>query len=84
VILSVFGYLLAEYALRTYRRRSQLSAAATTILRSTKFRLFGAGVVIAYLAVLTRCVYRIPELTEGWGSELMRSEVDFSEFYCPC
>ncbi|KAK7185936.1 hypothetical protein DPSP01_009913 [Paraphaeosphaeria sporulosa] len=77
VILSVFGYLLTEYTLRTYRRRDKLSVAATEILRSTKFRLFVAGVMVAYLAIFTRCVYRIPELTGGWGSELMRNEPEF-------
>jgi hypothetical protein len=80
VILSVFGYLLAEYTLRTYRRRANLSVAATGILRSTRFRLFVAGVMIAYLAIFTRCVYRIPELSGGWGSELMKNEPEFSKF----
>ncbi|KAJ4349530.1 uncharacterized protein N0V89_008146 [Didymosphaeria variabile] len=77
VILSIFGYLLTEYSLRTYRRRGQLSVAATEILRSLKFRLFAGGVMVAYLAIYTRCVYRIPELTGGWGSELMRNEPEF-------
>ncbi|KAL1610663.1 hypothetical protein SLS60_002333 [Paraconiothyrium brasiliense] len=77
VILSIFGYLLSEYTLRTYRRRDKLSMAATEILRSLKFRLFVGGVMIAYLAIYTRCVYRIPELTGGWGSELMRNEPEF-------
>lgn len=79
VILFFFGYLLAEYTLRTYRRRDKLSVAATEILRSTKFRLFVVGVMVAYLAIFTRCVYRIPELTSGWGSELMRNEPEFSK-----
>ncbi|KAJ4299022.1 hypothetical protein N0V90_004266 [Kalmusia sp. IMI 367209] len=77
VILSIFGYLLAEYTLRTYRRRDKLSMAATEILISTKFRCFVAGVLVAYLAIFTRCVYRIPELTGGWGNELMRNEPEF-------
>ncbi|KAF1969976.1 RTA1-domain-containing protein [Bimuria novae-zelandiae CBS 107.79] len=77
VILTVFGYLLAEYTLRTYRRRDKLSVAATEILRSKKFRLFVAGVMTAYLAIFTRCVYRIPELTGGWGNPLMRNEPEF-------
>lgn len=80
VILSVFGYLLSEYTLRTYRRRDKLSMAATEILTSAKFRLFVAGVMIAYLAIFTRCVYRIPELTGGWGNELMRNEPEFSKY----
>lgn len=80
VILVVFGYLLIEYTLRTYRRRSKLSDAATEILYSMKFRLFVGGIIVAYLAIFTRCVYRIPELTGGWGNELMRNEPEFSKF----
>ena len=79
VILSVFGYLLSEYTLRTYRRREKLSMAATEMLRSMKFRMFVGAIMIAYLAIFTRCVYRIPELTGGWGNELMRDEPEFSE-----
>lgn len=79
VILSVFGYLLSEYTLRTYRRREKLSMAATEILRSMKFRLFVGAIMTAYLAIFTRCVYRIPELTGGWGNELMRNEPEFSK-----
>lgn len=81
VILSVFGYLLGEYTLRTYRRRNSLSAAATEMLGRTSFRLFVMAIMIAYIAIFTRCVYRIPELTGGWGSELMRNEPEFSKSY---
>lgn len=77
VILGVFGYLLAEYALRTYRRRSQLSAETMAIFNSRKFRCFTGGIAAAYVCIFVRCVYRIPELTGGWGSELMRNEPEF-------
>jgi hypothetical protein len=29
------------------------------------------------LGIYVRCVYRIPELTGGWRSELMREETEF-------
>lgn len=77
VILAVFGYFLAEYTLRTYRRRSQLSAHSVALLHKPTFRMFIGAVIIAYTGIFVRCVYRIPELTGGWGSELMRNEPEF-------
>jgi hypothetical protein len=77
VILSVFGFLLVEYTIRTYRRRDQLSPSALSLISNLKFRLFAGGVIVAYLGILTRCVYRIPELSGGWRNELMRNEPEF-------
>ncbi|KAF1953671.1 RTA1-domain-containing protein [Byssothecium circinans] len=77
VILGIFGILLTEYAFRTYRRRSQLSSEASAYLQDTKFRLFAGAIFLAYIGILTRCIYRIPELSGGWGSELMRNEPEF-------
>ncbi|KAF2744742.1 RTA1-domain-containing protein [Sporormia fimetaria CBS 119925] len=77
VCLALFGYFLAEYAFRTHRHRDSLSSDSLRLLKSTKFRLFIAGIATAYVTVLARCVYRIPELTGGWGSELMKAEAEF-------
>ncbi|KAL6710144.1 hypothetical protein ACN47E_009935 [Coniothyrium glycines] len=77
VILAVFGSLLADYTLRTYRRRDHLSSEAMALFHKTSFRAFILAVIIAYLGIFIRCVYRIPELTGGWGSELMRNEPEF-------
>jgi hypothetical protein len=77
VVLSCFGALLVEYTVRTYRRRDQLSAAALTLFHKTSFRCFIFAIIIGFLGIFIRCIYRIPELTGGWGSELMRDETDF-------
>jgi hypothetical protein len=77
VILSCFGILLAEYTIRTYNRRDQLSAGAMTLFHKTSFRCFIFAVIIGFFGIYIRCVYRIPELTGGWRSELMRDETDF-------
>ncbi|CAG5141966.1 uncharacterized protein ALTATR162_LOCUS1050 [Alternaria atra] len=77
VILSCFGILLAEYTIRTYNRRGQLSAGAMTLFHKTSFRCFIFAVIIGFFGIYIRCVYRIPELTGGWRSELMRDETDF-------
>ncbi|CAO2658308.1 Nn.00g060310.m01.CDS01 [Neocucurbitaria sp. VM-36] len=77
VILSVFGYFLVEYTLRTHRRRDQLSSESMVLFHKTSFRCFIFAIIIAYLGIFIRCVYRIPELTGGWRSELMRNEAEF-------
>jgi hypothetical protein len=77
VILAFFGYFLVEYTVRTNRRRDQLSEEAITLFHKTSFRCFMGAVIIAFIGIFTRCVYRIPELTGGWRSELMRNEAEF-------
>jgi len=77
VILFVFGVLFVEYTIRTRRRADQLSAGARALLHDRKFRLFVGGILIAYLGIFVRCVYRIPELSGGWRTELMRNEAEF-------
>lgn len=77
VILAIFAYFLAEYTLRTYRRRDQLSSESIALLHKTSFRCFMFAIIVAYLGIFIRCVYRIPELTGGWRSELMRNETEF-------
>ena len=71
VILVFFGYFLVEYAIRTHRRRDQLSAESLQLFHSTSFRCFMFAIAVAYLGIFIRCVYRIPELTGGWRSELV-------------
>ena len=41
------------------------------------FRAFCYALVAAYLAVLARCIYRLPEFASGWGSELQQNETTF-------
>ncbi|KAF2871570.1 RTA1 like protein-domain-containing protein [Massariosphaeria phaeospora] len=77
VILLVFAGFAADYSFRTYKRKEQLSASALALWNSRSFHLFVAGLVAAYVGILVRCIYRIPELVAGWGSELMRNEIDF-------
>lgn len=76
-VLVVFAAVVCEYSIRTYRRRTQLSESALRLWSSTSFRLFCAAVIVAYLGILIRCIYRIPELIEGWANDLMRDETDF-------
>lgn len=77
ICLAFFGYFLGEYGFRTHRHRNELTLDSMNLFRSTKFRLFMAGIVTAFVTIFARCVYRIPELTGGWGNPLMRNEPEF-------
>ncbi|EHL00104.1 putative Sphingoid long-chain base transporter RSB1 [Glarea lozoyensis 74030] len=43
-------------------------------------KIFLLGMTAAFLLILTRCIYRIPELAGGVGGHLMRQEVEFMIF----
>jgi hypothetical protein len=77
VILAIFGILATEYAIRTRKRYNQLSPSALALWENRRFRWFLGAVVVAYVTILARCVYRIPELLGGWGGSLMRVESEF-------
>ena len=75
--LFVFGILVGDYFRRVLANRHQLSPAASTLLNSTRFKLFLGSIAIAYTCILIRCIYRIPELSGGWESAVMQNETDF-------
>lgn len=77
VCFSFFGYFLGEYLVRTYHHRNEVSCTGIELLHDRKFRLFVFAIITAYVTILARCAYRIPELSGGWRSELMRNEVEF-------
>lgn len=41
------------------------------------FRVYLGCICLAFLMIFIRSVYRVPEFASGWGSELMRDELDF-------
>lgn len=76
-MLAIFGLLVLEYSLRTYKRRDRLSHDAVALWNQLSFKLFCGAVIVAYFTILIRCIYRIPELLGGWGGALMRVEIEF-------
>jgi len=77
VILAFFAWFLTEYVVRTYRRRDQLSDESMALFQEKSFQCFMGAILVAFVCIFVRCVYRIPELTGGWRSELMRHELEF-------
>jgi hypothetical protein len=76
-VLVIFGILVVEYGTKTYRRHDRLSVSALELWDTRRFRYFCGAIVAAYITILIRCAYRIPELLGGWGGELMRIEIEF-------
>lgn len=75
--LLVFGLLTAEYTMKVYNGRSHLSDKALGIAQLQHFQLHVLGLVIAYFAILTRCVYRIPELALGLQNSIQLNQTLF-------
>lgn len=75
--LVIFGALGGLYFFRVWSNRLGLSNEAEKLVHSYRFRMFAVGIVLAYLPVLIRCCYRIPELSGGWRNEVFRNELDF-------
>ncbi|KAF4453689.1 hypothetical protein F53441_3698 [Fusarium austroafricanum] len=42
-----------------------------------KTKMFVFALAVAYVAIIIRCIYRIPEMQMGWGSTLMQNETTF-------
>ena len=77
VTLFAFGVMAILYFLRLSRSGATLSTSSYHVWKSTSFRLFLGGFILAYLTIFIRCVYRIAEMAGGWGNPLMQSEGDF-------
>jgi Na+-transporting methylmalonyl-CoA/oxaloacetate decarboxylase gamma subunit len=77
VVLAIFAACVADYVIRSHRHKADLAPESIELLNDKKFRAFCAAIFIAYMGIFIRCIYRIPELTGGWGSDLMRNEAEF-------
>ncbi|KAL8645032.1 MAG: hypothetical protein Q9210_006935 [Variospora velana] len=77
VTLLLFAALAADFFLRANWNSADQTATAKEIRQTTKFSLFLTGLVLAYLTILIRCVYRIAELAGGWGNPVMQNDAEF-------
>ncbi|KAI9047304.1 hypothetical protein LZ554_008752 [Drepanopeziza brunnea f. sp. 'monogermtubi'] len=72
--LVAFGLVSLHYACNVYRHRKSGASDAADAVVPGKLKYFVSMVAAAYLFVLIRCIYRLPEMAGGWGSELQRDE----------
>lgn len=87
VVLAAFGALSADYLVRVRRWLAAPDSvpagqggdvdAARALWSDGRFRRFLYAVSGAYICILIRCIYRIAEMSGGWGSTIMRDEPSF-------
>jgi hypothetical protein len=75
--LTIFAGLCVDFARQVFRNRGLLPPARHALMSTWKFKFVTGAMVFAFLCIQTRCAYRVAELSQGWGSELMRKEDDF-------
>ena len=77
VSLLIFAFFCAEYFFRVRRNTDRLNPATAAVRASPRFTRFMWALLLAFLTLFVRCVYRIPELSGGWRNAVMQSERDF-------
>jgi len=77
ITLLLFGALVLDFFVRVRSSGKPLNPATSTLRNSLKFKLFMAGIAVAFLTIFTRCVYRIAEMAGGWANPIMEDETDF-------
>ncbi|KAI9802040.1 MAG: hypothetical protein M1825_003096 [Sarcosagium campestre] len=76
--LLVFAGLCLEYILNVRRdRKSGASSELAEPVDPKKIKIFIGSIVIAFLTIFIRCVYRIAEMANGWQNPIMQNETDF-------
>ncbi|KAF2467758.1 RTA1-domain-containing protein [Lindgomyces ingoldianus] len=76
VIMAIAGLLTADFTLRIGRRHGTHVFADLP----KDLRTFLLAMTAAFVLILARCIYRIPEMAGGVGGPLMRKEADFMIF----
>lgn len=91
VTMFVCGSLIFDFFLRRRKGRTagKVETEGTTSLDAPeltndahvksplRFRIFCWAIGFATLAILIRCIYRLPEMAGGWGNPRMREEPTF-------
>jgi len=75
--LALFGFCAAEYAWRVRRDPAASARARELFAYNRSLNLCFAALGLSYTAIMTRCIYRVIELSNGWGSTLMKDQIDF-------
>ena len=76
--LLIFAVLAADYFIRALGSHShELNPATESLRHSMKFKAFLVALVVAYTTILIRCVYRVAEMSGGWGNHIMQNEALF-------
>ncbi|TGO44912.1 hypothetical protein BOTNAR_0722g00030 [Botryotinia narcissicola] len=75
--LIVFAALVIDYVLRTRKSWDRVPEETRIMAAKRPFKLFCAGISVAFVTIFARCVYRIAEMVQGWANPIMRDEAGF-------
>ncbi|KAL5596247.1 hypothetical protein FOVSG1_009936 [Fusarium oxysporum f. sp. vasinfectum] len=64
----------------TIQSSGMLATGPKSFLGYNGLQVFVWSISIAFVAIIIRCIYRIPEMATGWGSDLMKDEITFLIF----
>ena len=77
VTLLAFGALVVDYCLSASKGRNSFTQSTVNLISSPNFKLFAGAIVVSYIVIFTRCVYRIAEMAGGWANDIMQDEAGF-------
>ncbi|KAG9233506.1 RTA1 like protein-domain-containing protein [Amylocarpus encephaloides] len=77
ISLSLFAIACLDVAFRVYKNPAGKNLEYSTLRSNFRFRGFLWALLVSFLTIFTRCVYRIAELGGGWNNKLMREENPF-------
>ncbi|KAK2745700.1 hypothetical protein FQN57_003597 [Myotisia sp. PD_48] len=76
--MAVCGLLALEFCFRVYRSRGSFAPKDSSLKSDNRrFWIFCCAEIFAYVTILIRCIYRLPEMAGGWGNPLMQNEKEF-------
>ena len=68
ITLVVFNALAIDYAIRYWKAEGRKNSLPT------KFKVFLGFLIFAMILIFIRCAFRIDELSEGYGGDLIHNE----------
>jgi len=77
VTLAVFGVMALDVFFRIRRYQGEFEASTISLRESGRFKGLLTGLVVAYTTVFIRCIYRIAEMSGGWGNPIMQNQLAF-------
>ncbi|KAH6663660.1 RTA-like protein [Halenospora varia] len=84
VTMALCGILVISFSFRykkskktTVKTKSEYSEARGDQEQQRKLTIFCVSILLAYITILIRRIYRLPEMAGGWGNPLMQNEKEF-------
>ncbi|KAH9211880.1 RTA1 like protein-domain-containing protein [Leptodontidium sp. 2 PMI_412] len=77
VTLAIFGLMAGDVYFRIKKFSGQHNEANRTLRHSKRFKWLLISILVSYIAIFLRCIYRIAEMAGGWRNPIMQDEVSF-------